>query len=153
MSVQKPIKLLIVSVLSLFVTISCQNNQKASTIRPEHYMPFKVTKLAESKFEVKFSGTPNTSIEEARDEWNHKAKQLCSSDESLLDDNYSTEDMAEYFGESVEYNGGSSSGLTGGHCATGGTISCALSSVVAGMIEKNNLKEFPIISGLIHCTE
>jgi hypothetical protein len=61
--------------------------------------------------------------------------------------------MAEYFGESVEYNGGSSSGLTGGHCATGGTIGCALSSVVAGMIEKNNLKEFPIISGLIHCTE
>lgn len=153
MFIQKPIKVLIGSVLSLSVMVSCQNNEKASTVRPEHYTPFEVDKMAEGKFEVKFSGTPNTSIEEARDEWNHKAKQLCSSDGSLLDDNYSTENIAEHFGESVEYSGRSSAGLTGGLCATGGAIGCALSSVVASMIEKNNIKEFPIVSGLIICAE
>ena len=73
------IKVLIIISLSLFSTWSCSGTIISSS-NPEFiedYRTFKVKQLGGGKYFMGSKGTPLTTVQEARIEWDHKAKQVC----------------------------------------------------------------------------
>lgn len=70
----------------ILLLAACNSNPSKSILTPEqtellekqYVNPYTVEKLASNKYFIEFRGTPLNSIDDARYEWDYKAKQLCN---------------------------------------------------------------------------
>ena len=141
----KFIKILFLASIFLFFLCSCSGTLRGSDPEfIEDYRTFKVKQLGGGKYFIGFKGTPLTTVEDARIEWDHKAKQVCGGVYQYLGEykqkNYTEEKGAESSGNS---------GSVGAACATGGALGCIIASLIVGEFGK---KEYPIIDGTVECS-
>jgi hypothetical protein len=141
------IKYLVVSSFTLFVICSCSGTLPSSDPEfIEDYRTFKVKQLGGGKYFIGFKGTPLTTVEEAREEWDYKAKQVCGGVYQYLGE-YNQENYEEEKG--AERSGNAGSGSAGAACAVGGALGCIIASLIVGDFGK---KEYPIINGTVECS-
>jgi len=67
---------IILAFMLLITLASCSRTLRSDPEFIEDYRTFKVEKLSNGKYFIGFKSTPLTTVEEARIEWDHKAKQV-----------------------------------------------------------------------------
>lgn len=142
---------LISLLISSTILIACNSGTiRSDQERVDDYRTFKVEKIGNTKYFVAFKGTPLTTVEEARVEWDHKAKQVCGGIYQYLGDNYDSYEYNEDSGiaeTSLKYD---RSAQFAAACSLTGALSCIIADMVVG---DHGNKEYPIINGTVECSK
>ena len=73
-------------IIAAITLVNCASNEYYDYKKhPEFGQPFTIKKIAESKYEIEFRGTPLTTINEAVEEWDYRARGICQGDYISLD--------------------------------------------------------------------